>query len=73
MEDGFKRKFELIEKFKAKRGYAGKVAAKCIECIYDPNSGNGSWRQQTHACAIATCALWDVRPKSEGSLAEQEA
>lgn len=67
MDDGFKRKFELIEKFKAKPGYAGKVAAKCIECIYDPNSGGGTWRQQTQACTVTGCPLWTVRPLSESN------
>lgn len=46
------RKTELVKRLSSKPGYAGKVAAKCIECIYDPLSGNGHWRQQVAACAI---------------------
>lgn len=38
---------------------------KCRECIHDPLSGNGSWRQQTEACQIRDCPLWPVRPRSK--------
>lgn len=38
----------------------------CKWCCYDPKSGMGNWRQQVSACAITRCALWPVRPTSEG-------
>lgn len=40
------------------------INAKCKDCIYDPLSGLGNWRQQVTACTIKTCSLWPVRPLS---------
>lgn len=40
------------------------IDAKCKDCIYDPESGLGTWRQQTEACTITDCALWPFRPMS---------
>jgi hypothetical protein len=37
---------------------------KCIECIYDPIGGPGSWRQQVEACTSKGCPLFHVRPLS---------
>ena len=37
------------------------IAAKCKECIYDPEE-DGTWRQQVKACAIDSCALHPYRP-----------
>jgi len=42
------------------------INAKCKDCIYDPHSGSGNWRQQVEACAIKSCSLWPYRPKSSG-------
>ena len=42
------------------------IDAKCKECIYDPESGQGTWRQQTGACQIFDCPLWPLRPVSSG-------
>jgi len=42
------------------------INAKCKECIYDPKSGLGNWRQQVAGCQITRCALWNVRPTSKG-------
>ena len=41
------------------------INAKCTECIYDPRSGLGNWRQQVEACTVRTCPLWPVRPVSK--------
>ncbi len=38
------------------------VNAKCRECIYDPRSGAGTWREQVTACTSRTCPLFSVRP-----------
>lgn len=43
------------------------INAKCCECIYDPISGGGSWREQVTACTSGGCPLFDVRPTSRGS------
>ena len=52
----------------AKKGRAVKwrkaVNEKCKDCIYDPMSGLGNWRQQVEACEIPDCPLWPIRPKS---------
>lgn len=46
------------------KGYSFRklIDAKCKDCIYDPLSGLGTWRQQTEACTIKSCSLWPVRP-----------
>lgn len=41
------------------------INAKCRDCIYDPASGLGNWRQQVGACAIESCPLWPYRPRSK--------
>jgi hypothetical protein len=38
------------------------INAKCRECIYDPLSGLGTWRQQVSGCAVYSCPLWADRP-----------
>ena len=58
------RRIELIKEQSQKPGLRGKINAKCIECIYDEQPGNGKWRQQVEACTCYACPLYDVRPKS---------
>jgi hypothetical protein len=40
------------------------INLKCRECLYDPLSGLGNWRQQVSACTSSECPLFPVRPKS---------
>ena len=40
------------------------INAMCKGCVYDPESGLGTWRQQVEACRITDCPLWPLRPKS---------
>ena len=40
------------------------IDSHCKDCIYDPLSGGGTWRQQVEACGITKCSLWPVRPMS---------
>lgn len=47
--------------------YKSAVVAKCKECIYDPISGIGTWRQQVEACTSYSCPLFDYRPKSKST------
>lgn len=49
---------------KAKRSLRALINAKCKDCIYDPLSGMGTWRQQVEACECEECPLWAVRPKA---------
>ena len=35
---------------------------KCRDCIYDPLSGGGTWREQVAQCSCPDCPLWPVRP-----------
>lgn len=46
------------------------INAKCRECIYDPASGIGTWRQQVEACTCKSCPLYPVRPISSGEKEE---
>lgn len=61
------RQETLIAQQTAKTGLRGRVNAKCIECIFDPYSGNGMWRQQVEACTSYACPLYKVRPTSKGA------
>ena len=38
------------------------IAAKCKDCIYDPESGLGTWRNQVYLCTAKECPLYPVRP-----------
>ena len=59
------RREELIQKLASKPGLRGKIDAKCCECVYDPGSGGGTWRQQVEGCCGYSCPLYPVRPRSE--------
>lgn len=54
----------LIEREMAKPGLRGRINAKCVDCIYDPFSGGGNWRQQVTACTATACPLYDARPQT---------
>lgn len=34
----------------------------CKYCIYDPQPGNGTWRQQVEECTSKQCPLFEHRP-----------
>lgn len=42
----------------------------CKSCIYDPLSGNGTWRKQVTDCTVKSCNLYNVRPVSKPSKKE---
>lgn len=46
------------------RSLRAAVNAKCRSCIYDPGSGNGTWREQVEACTSSNCPLHPFRPIS---------
>lgn len=66
--DGYLKTCIVCVQSKKKTGYSLRKAidAKCKDCIYDPYSGEGHWRQQVEACTSGNCPLYDVRPKSKG-------
>lgn len=37
------------------------IDAKCKDCIYDPKSGGGTWREQIAQCSCSDCPLWPYR------------
>lgn len=37
------------------------IAAKCRECIHDPQAA-GTWREQVAVCGCTDCPLWRFRP-----------
>lgn len=43
------------------------INGKCKECIYDPKSGLGTWRQQVAGCLCTDCSLYEVRPMPKES------
>ncbi|MES1934212.1 hypothetical protein T35B1_16468 [Salinisphaera shabanensis T35B1] len=48
------------------------INAKCYDCIYDPQSGAGNWRQQVQACSCTSCPLWDYRPVSRSDKRQRQ-
>ena len=45
-----------------KMSLRGAINAKCRDCIYDPRSGGGTWREQVAQCSVISCPLWPLRP-----------
>lgn len=43
-------------------GLRAAINAHCRDCIYDPKSGGGTWREQVAQCSVISCALWPIRP-----------
>ncbi len=41
------------------------INAFCKQCIYDPVSGDGHWRQQVEKCTSLACSLYEFRPISK--------
>jgi hypothetical protein len=37
------------------------IDQKCRDCIYDPQCGGGTWREQIAQCSVIGCPLWPVR------------
>jgi hypothetical protein len=65
------RRKQLITQHASRTGLRGKVNAKCIDCIFDPHGGGGSWRQQVEACTSTTCPLYEVRPTSSTETGDE--
>ena len=38
------------------------IDAKCRDCIYDSESGLGTWKAQTEGCTSQDCPLYPYRP-----------
>ncbi len=38
------------------------INQKCRDCIHDPKSGLGTWREQVDQCLSPDCGLYPVRP-----------
>ena len=67
------RRDKLIARESSKAGLRGKINAKCIECIYDPDGkGNGKWREQVDQCTSFGCPLYPVRPRKYSKEAVNE-
>ena len=45
-----------------KRSLRDAINAKGKDCIYDPLSGLGAWREQVAGCTATDCPLYPVRP-----------
>ena len=62
MNEADRRRDELISREAGRSGLRGRINAKCIECIVDPYSNGGTWKQQIEACTDKACPLYAVRP-----------
>jgi hypothetical protein len=47
-------------------GLRAAINAKFKDCIYDPTSGGGTWREQVAQCSCRSCPLWPLRPAPSG-------
>ena len=47
------------------------INAMCRACIYDPDSGSGTWTQQVEDCTSPGCALYDFRPITRATRKER--
>ena len=56
----------------SKSVYVKLIEQKCIECIYDPGCGGGTWREQVQACTAPSCPLYGVRPLPTGFKHEND-
>jgi len=54
------------------RSLRAAVNAKCRSCIYDPGSGNGTWREQVEACTSSNCPLHPFRPISGAKTGKRD-
>lgn len=55
-----------------KRSLRQAINDKCRECLYDPFSGAGTWRQQVETCTVQSCPLWPHRPVSGANRPETQ-
>jgi len=47
------------------------IDAKCKDCIYDPECGGGTWREQVAQCSSISCPIWPFRAApGSGPLAD---
>ena len=65
------RRQQVINQELAKKAKDGKpqrqaaINAMCASCIFDPDGGGGSWRQQVEACTSTGCPLFELRPAAD--------
>lgn len=60
----------VIARQMSKPGLRGRINAFCCHCIFDPERGTGTWRQQVEICTSYKCPLYDVRPRSDSGKAD---
>lgn len=48
------------------------IKEKCIECIYDPHGGGGTWLQQVSNCTSYSCPLFELRPLTADLRAKRD-
>ena len=67
-KDGYLKTCKSCVVANKKTGYSLRQAIndKCKDCIYDPYSGGGSWREQVKNCTSGNCPLYVVRPMPSG-------
>lgn len=49
-----------------KPGFRAGVDKLCRQCIYGSHPGNGTWRAQVEACTSYSCAVYHLRPVTQG-------
>ena len=64
------RRQAIIDQEMNRGGFRGRVNAMCASCIYDPDGGGGTWRQQVENCTSFGCPLYEIRPTSSGDKTE---
>lgn len=62
----------LTPEGKKRKSMRAAINAYCKDCTYDDEfKGGGTWREQTQACTITKCALWEFRPVSRPRKAKE--
>ena len=62
---------DLTTQLKKPNSLRACIDQNCRDCCYD-SLDKGTWRQQVEACEIASCALWNVRPKSKAGKRQNQ-
>lgn len=52
----------IVAKKKPRLSLRKGIDMKCKDCIYDPYSGTGTWREQVESCSSGNCPLYEIRP-----------
>jgi hypothetical protein len=65
MDDETTTQTKTEEETKHRPSMRKAINAMCRDCVYDPMSGDGNWRQRVERCTSPECPLYELRPMPE--------